>query len=102
MSDEQERISTGIAGLDTVLGGGLLRGALAFLVGAPGAGKTVFAEQMAFHCAASGSVLYFTTLSEPHTKLISNVRNFAFFDEQLIGEWLQFLNLEQMLRQGPD
>ncbi|HZU75765.1 MAG TPA: ATPase domain-containing protein [Dehalococcoidia bacterium] len=102
MSAAPARVSTGVSGLDEVVGGGVLRGALVFLVGAPGVGKTVLAEQMAFHAAAGGgTVLYFTTLSEPHTKLISNVRAFAFFDEALIGERIQFLNLEQTLRQGP-
>jgi circadian clock protein KaiC len=96
------RLPTGIPGLDAIIGGGLLRGALAFVVGAPGAGKTVLVEQAAFHAAHTGPVLYFTTLSEPHTKLIGNVRQFAFFDESLVGERLQFLNLEQTLRQGPE
>ncbi|MBV9119276.1 MAG: AAA family ATPase, partial [Chloroflexi bacterium] len=37
---------TGIAGLDDILGGGLPRGALTFLAGPPGSGKTILSTQM--------------------------------------------------------
>lgn len=103
MTRDIARLSTGIPGLDQALGGGLLPGAMAFILGAPGSGKTITALQMAFHVAAGGgTVLYFTALSEPHIKLIAHVREFAYFDEQLLGTRLQLLNLEQALRQGAE
>lgn len=103
MNERPPRLSTGISGLDQALGGGLLPGAMVFLVGAPGSGKTITAQQIAFHSAArGGTALYFTALSEPHTKLISHIRDFAFYDERLLGSRLQFLNLEQALRQGAE
>lgn len=37
-----ERVSTGIAGLDRMLGGGVFRGSVTLLKGAPGTGKTGF------------------------------------------------------------
>ncbi|MEK6236838.1 MAG: recombinase RecA [Planctomycetales bacterium] len=42
MNHNEQRLSTGIEGLDELLGGGLLPGALAVLVGAAGIGKTQF------------------------------------------------------------
>jgi circadian clock protein KaiC len=103
MNQRSDRLTTGIPGLDRALGGGLLPGAMVFLVGAPGSGKTITAQQMAFHAArGGGTALYFTALSEPHNKLISHVKGFAFFDEQLMGTRLQLLNLEQALRQGAE
>ncbi|HUZ77060.1 MAG TPA: ATPase domain-containing protein [Chloroflexota bacterium] len=56
-----QRIETGVPNLDRILGGGLLRGSLAMVIGAPGAGKTVMAQQIAFHCAAQGKATLFLT-----------------------------------------
>ena len=43
-----DRVSTGNTRLDTVLGGGLMADAITLVVGAPGSGKTVLAEQFLF------------------------------------------------------
>ncbi len=40
MADEKQRLSTGVAGLDALLGGGLVPGTLTVLLGATGFGKT--------------------------------------------------------------
>ncbi|NLY99037.1 MAG: recombinase RecA, partial [Pirellulaceae bacterium] len=40
MADSNRRLSTGIARLDDLLGGGLLPGTLAAVVGSTGIGKT--------------------------------------------------------------
>ena len=42
-------LQTGVPNLDRVLGGGLQRGAIVLVVGAPGAGKTMLAQQISFH-----------------------------------------------------
>jgi KaiC/GvpD/RAD55 family RecA-like ATPase len=47
MGEEFERISTGIEGLDGLLGGGLLPGTLTAVVGSTGIGKTQFGLQFA-------------------------------------------------------
>jgi circadian clock protein KaiC len=73
------RVPTGIPGLDVVLGGGLLPGALLFIVGMPGAGKTLLAQQMAFASARRGvPAVCFTTLSEPHDKLLRHIGDLSF------------------------
>ena len=36
-----DRMSTGVPGLDTVLGGGLLKGGVYMVTGPPGGGKTI-------------------------------------------------------------
>ena len=41
MSGEGDRLETGIAGLDTILGGGVFEGGIYIIQGAPGAGKTI-------------------------------------------------------------
>lgn len=93
--------STGVPRLDDVLGGGLPSGSLALIMGPPGSGKTTLANQMAFSAARAGrKAIVFTALSEPTGKLIEHLRNFQFFDSDLIGDQLQFLNLQQFLASG--
>jgi circadian clock protein KaiC len=92
---------TGVPGMDVLLGGGLSRGAAVLVVGAPGSGKTTIAGQMAFAAARAGRrVLILTALSEPSTKLLAHLRTFTFFDDELIGDSLRVLSLEQFLPQG--
>ena len=61
-----ERIPSGQPNLDLVLGGGLPRHSITLLAGAPGAGKTMLAQQYAF---ATGTLerpaLSVTTVAEP-------------------------------------
>ncbi len=69
-----ERLSTGSAALDRILGGGLPIRSTTVVAGEPGAGKSLFALQMLFHLARQGKKgLYFTTLSEPSLKLIRRI-----------------------------
>ncbi|MEO7003694.1 MAG: ATPase domain-containing protein [Ktedonobacterales bacterium] len=94
---------TGAPNLDQALGGGLPRGSLVIIVGAPGSGKTTLANQLAFSAAETGRrAIVLTALSEPTSKLIAHLRAFDFFDEELIGEAVQFLSLQQFLATGLD
>ena len=43
-----DRISTGNAEADLILGGGFPRASINLVMGLPGTGKTIFAEQLAF------------------------------------------------------
>src|SRR5438477_12925445 len=89
-----ERLTTGVPGLDVVLGGGLPSRTIVLIGGPPGAGKTVLAEQILFHHAAAGRRgLFLTTLSEPHDKLIRHASGFGWFDPTRIGREVEFLSL---------
>ncbi len=95
-----EFIESGVPNLDFVLGGGLVAGSLTMLIGPPGSGKTIASQQLAFHAARQGSkVLVLTTLPEPHVKLLGNLRTLAFFDEGLIGERIELINIHRQLRE---
>lgn len=65
-SDNQtaRKISTGVAGLDTILGGGLPPQEMYLLQGGPGTGKTTLALQFLMHGAARGEKTLFITLAQ--------------------------------------
>jgi circadian clock protein KaiC len=65
----EELMSTGVAGLDDVLGGGLTPGRLYLIEGTPGAGKTTIALQFLIEGAARGESVLYVTLSETETEL---------------------------------
>lgn len=56
--DKSERLSTGIADVDAVLGGGILLGGVVLLAGQPGIGKSTLLLQTTAFIARSSPVLY--------------------------------------------
>ena len=79
-SHTPERFHTGVPSLDLVLGDGLLRGTIVMVIGPPGRGKTILAQQIAFRAASRGEVvLYFTGFSETHEKLLGHNRSLDYF-----------------------
>ena len=96
-------LETGVPNLDAVLGGGVRRGAIAMVVGTPGAGKTILSQQFAFHQARRGTnVLYLTGYSETHDKLLEYDRALTFFDPDLLGEQIRIASLADLLQQGAE
>jgi circadian clock protein KaiC len=68
---DNEIISTGIEGLDTILGGGLPRNRLYLIEGSPGAGKTTLALQFLLEGARQGETSLYITLSETRDELLA-------------------------------
>ncbi len=98
-----KRLTTGIDELDEILGGGLPRYSMNVLMGAPGTGKTILAEQIAFFHARRGeTALYLTTLSEPLEKFILHGQAYSFFDASLVGERVLYEDLVLLVRDSPD
>lgn len=98
MSTPSPVFPTGVPGLDLVLGGGLVPQSLVFLVGAPGAGKTILASQMLFNAARQGmTALILTGFSEGSVKLLGHLRPLGFFDEMFIGEQITVLSLPSVI-----
>lgn len=80
------RISTGSAPADRILGGGFPVNSINMIMGEPGTGKTLFAQQLVFHNAGGERpILYLTTLSEPLAKVVKYLQGFDFFDESKLG-----------------
>ena len=71
MSGSTSVASTGIAGLDDILGGGLTRRRLFLVEGMPGSGKTTLAMQYLLAGVAAGEAVLYVTLSETAEELRS-------------------------------
>lgn len=95
-----ERISTGNAALDEVLMGGFPRYSLNVVMGAPGTGKTILMEQMAFAVATpERPALFLTTLFEPLDKFIAHGQSYEFFAADKVGVSIFYEDLGLMLRE---
>jgi circadian clock protein KaiC len=97
------RISSGVPGLDAVLGGGFLRGGVYIIRGTPGTGKTTFGHQVCFaHVRGDGArdpeepgssrALYVTLLAESHARMMLHLREMSFFDPDAVPDRLYYLS----------
>jgi len=94
-------ISTGVPGLDRVLGGGLPEYSFNLIAGMPGTGKTTLSHQIMFaNASAERPALHFTVLGEPPLKMLRYQQQFDFFDSDKVGESIQFRNLSEEVLSG--
>lgn len=93
-------MTTGVLGLDEILGGGLPADRTFLVAGAPGTGKTTLGNQLAFaHAATGGRAVVATLLAEPHDVMLANLRGFHFFDPGLVGDRVHYLSLFNALEE---
>jgi circadian clock protein KaiC len=99
---EIARVSTGNREADSILGGGFPANSINIIMGAPGTGKTLFAQQLALSYAdASRPVLYLTTLSEPMAKVVTYLQGLSFYDEAKVGNAVRYEDLgAELLEHG--
>jgi circadian clock protein KaiC len=97
-----ERVHTGNKQLDRILGGGFPANSIHIVMGSPGCGKTILAEQLAFANATSERpVLYLTTISEPLPKLLSYLQEYTFADVGRVGTDVLYSSIGDVLTQDP-
>jgi circadian clock protein KaiC len=95
-----ERLSSGHARLDGLLGGGLPANAINVLIGLPGAGKTILAQQYAFaNATPERPALYLSTVSEPLEKIIRYGQTLDFFSAQAVGHAVFYEDLGAILNE---
>lgn len=95
-----ERVPSGIPGLDEILRGGLLRGGIYIVRGSPGAGKTILANQMCYHHAATGHrVLYVTLLAENHARMMAHLGSFSFYDPTRVPNAISYISAFSVLEE---
>jgi circadian clock protein KaiC len=98
-----KRLKSGNAELDQVLGGGFPGNAIHVIMGAPGTGKTILAEQLCFANASPDcKVLYLATFSEPLQKLVGFLQNFSFAKIELLGTEIAYEYVGEELLTAPE
>ncbi len=80
------RLRSGHQPLDEILGGGLPANGISIIMGLPGTGKTIIAQQYTFYNASPDRpAVYFSTLSEPLEKILRFGQTLGFFDTSAVG-----------------
>ena len=97
-----ERLPSGVPGLDEVLDGGLPANAINLIVGLPGTGKTLLAQQYLFENATiDRPAVYLSTISEPLDKIVRYGQTLGFFDADAVGRSVFFEDLGgALLKEG--
>jgi circadian clock protein KaiC len=94
-------LATGVPGLDTILGNGLPELSFNIIGGAPGSGKTTFAQQIMFSLASTTrKALFFTAMGEPPVKMLRYQQQFSFFDFDKVGNAVNFISLAPAVETG--
>jgi KaiC/GvpD/RAD55 family RecA-like ATPase len=84
-----ELVSTGIEGLDAILGGGFPLGWVVVVAGGPGSGKTTLATEFVVQGCLKGEPGILVTMNEPRHHVLTTMGNF--------GWDLEFLEREELL-----
>lgn len=96
-----DRISTGVDALDDILEGGFPSGGTYLIVGRPGTGKTILANQMIFsNAAGEDKGIYLTTMAEPQIKVLKFQQEFEFFDVSKFQQDVIYQDLGSTLRKN--
>jgi len=80
------RLSSGVGGLDELIGGGFLEGSNILVTGDPGTGKSILGLQFISNGAANGERGIYLTVEEEENKLASQAKQFGWDLEGLEKE----------------
>jgi circadian clock protein KaiC len=95
------RLTSGNGQLDGILGGGFPAHAINLVVGPPGSGKTILAQQYTFHNATpQRPAVYLTTASEPLEKVLRYGQTMTFFHAGTVGRAVFYEDLGELLGAG--
>jgi len=80
----EDRVSTGIKGLDNLIEGGFPQGSFILLAGSPGSGKTIASAQYVYHGVANlGENGVYISFGERERVFLKNMERFGFDFKQL-------------------
>lgn len=88
IADSKRRLSTGIAGLDEMTGGGIPEGDVVLVAGPPGSGKSVLASQFVVAGARTGEPGVIVMFDERPQQVINRGKQLNFGMEELVAEGL--------------
>lgn len=93
-----KRLTTGVPGLDMVLGDGLPEYSFTIIAGDPGTGKTTLAHEIMFNLASSERpALYFSVMGESLLKMLRYQQQRTYFDPAKVGDTIQFVSLNDAM-----
>jgi circadian clock protein KaiC len=98
----EERVQTGIPRLDFILKGGFKAGGTYAVMGPPGGGKTIFANQVCCNHIEmkGGRCVYMTLLIETHAKMVAHLSSLSFFKPEYMPDRLCYVSGYQVVREG--
>ena len=96
------KLSSGVPGLDEVLGGGIPEFSFNLIAGGPGCGKTTLGHQIMFaNASPERKAVYFSIIGEPPIKMLRYQQQYDFFDAAKIGDGsVRFIHLGQQALEG--
>ena len=83
---EPIRVSTGVAGLDDMLGGGMPEEGILLVSGGPGTGKTILSLQYIVSAVSRGEPCVYISLEEPMKKKIEYAKGFGWDIQKAIDD----------------
>ena len=83
---EPERVSTGVTGLDEMLGGGLRKEDILLVSGGPGTGKTIMSLQFIASAVDRGEPCVYISFEEPMKKKIDYAKGFGWDLQKAIDD----------------
>lgn len=96
-----DRISTGIAGLDSLIEGGIPRGFTVLVAGNPGTGKTILTSHFLYDGLKKGEATVYVSFGESKKQYYDNLEkfgmNFVDFERQ---DKFRFLDLATVTKEG--
>lgn len=81
--EEEHRIETGLAGVDRVLGGGLVPGSVVLVAGAPGTGKSTLLLQLASRLTGAGHPCLIASGEEARGQIAARARRLGLAGDDL-------------------
>jgi len=81
-----ERVSSGVEGLDEIIGGGFPRGSLILIAGNPGTGKTSFSARFLIKGAESDEPGIYVSFAEDKSFLVENISKHLGCDLKLLED----------------
>ena len=90
--DELKKVkvqTSGIAGFDQTIGGGIPDGSLILILGEPGSGHEIFALQMLFEQAKAGKKIFYVSVDKPPSEVELEMLTFGWSIDtyKSIGSW---------------
>lgn len=102
MPSRAPRVTTNVPRLDYILQGGLFAGSTYVILGPPGSGKTILANQIAYsHISESENrCVYVTLLVESHARMLDHLAGLEFFNPELVGKRITYVSGYAALKSG--